>query len=258
MTCPRCQDRTVVGGFLPSPCPLCRPDASEPLEAIRADRDALAEQVWTLKREWDTEHIAHVSNVRDLDAIIVARTAERDTLAAERDQLRAEVERVRAELDHATCEDGDHLSKASRRMVETVMGEREALREKLRNWRNWSDEIAPPFGLSRDRSDNGQRTAISERLASVIALWEQATADRERLTAERDAAIARAEKAEQELDAFLTPHALLVERIERDTAARIAAYVNDHYVGRDDDPHVIAGDIEADIRAGAWRDGGDR
>lgn len=42
--------------------------------------------------------------------------------------LLAEITRLRSDLDHATAHDGDHLSKASRRMVDTVMGDRDALR----------------------------------------------------------------------------------------------------------------------------------
>lgn len=41
--------------------------------------------------------------------------------------------RLRDDLDHATCVEGDHLSKASRRMVETVMGDRDALRYRVRH-----------------------------------------------------------------------------------------------------------------------------
>lgn len=40
---------------------------------------------------------------------------------------------LQAELDHATAHDGDHLSKASRRMVDMVMGDRDALRERVRS-----------------------------------------------------------------------------------------------------------------------------
>lgn len=39
---------------------------------------------------------------------------------------------LKDEIDHATAEEGDHLSKASRRMVNTVMNDRDALREKVR------------------------------------------------------------------------------------------------------------------------------
>jgi hypothetical protein len=38
----------------------------------------------------------------------------------------------------------------------------------LREWRNWSDEVAPPFGSTRDRSDAGQRAAIDEQLRKAL------------------------------------------------------------------------------------------
>lgn len=60
----------------------------------------------------------------------------RDTKSIEAiPELIAEVRRLRDELDHATCAEGDHLSKASRRMVETVIGDRDALREQVRQLR---------------------------------------------------------------------------------------------------------------------------
>lgn len=44
-----------------------------------------------------------------------------------------EIDRLTTELDHvAPASDRDHLSRASRRMVDTVMGDREALRAKVR------------------------------------------------------------------------------------------------------------------------------
>jgi hypothetical protein len=41
----------------------------------------------------------------------------------------------------------------------------EQLRKQVQEWRNWSDEVAPPFGSARDRSDEGQRKAISDLLS---------------------------------------------------------------------------------------------
>ncbi len=45
-------------------------------------------------------------------------------------QLRADNIKLREDLDHATADDGDWLSKESRRMCETVLGDRDAAREK--------------------------------------------------------------------------------------------------------------------------------
>ena len=43
----------------------------------------------------------------------------------------------------------------------------ERLRSQLFEWRNWSDEVAPPFGSARDRSDDGQREAIRAQLTAA-------------------------------------------------------------------------------------------
>jgi chromosome segregation ATPase len=52
-------------------------------------------------------------------------------------ELLAEITRLQSDLDHATSHDGDgdHLSKASRRMVDTVMGDRDALRAEVERLR---------------------------------------------------------------------------------------------------------------------------
>jgi hypothetical protein len=42
------------------------------------------------------------------------------------------IERLLEDYEHAVCTEGDHLSIASRRMVDTVMGERDALRAEVR------------------------------------------------------------------------------------------------------------------------------
>lgn len=56
-------------------------------------------------------------------------------LVARVEELEAKNGRLREDLDHATAADGDWLSKASRRMCETVMGDREALRDRVRQLR---------------------------------------------------------------------------------------------------------------------------
>ncbi len=48
-------------------------------------------------------------------------------------QIAAQLAAALDALDHATCSEGDHLSIASRRMVDTVMEERDALRQKVRD-----------------------------------------------------------------------------------------------------------------------------
>jgi hypothetical protein len=61
----------------------------------------------------------------------VGRMLARDPVLAGLAPLAAAAATLVAELDHATAHDGDHLSKSSRRMVDTVMGERDALRERV-------------------------------------------------------------------------------------------------------------------------------
>jgi hypothetical protein len=38
---------------------------------------------------------------------------------------------------------------------------------KIREWRNWSDELAPPFGSTRDRGDDAQRLEIKTTIAKL-------------------------------------------------------------------------------------------
>ena len=79
------------------------------------------------------ELLAEVARLRGaLDAQCQSYNAALDRQAGEIDRLSRDDARLRDELDHATSHDGDHLSKASRRMVETVMGDRDALRTRVR------------------------------------------------------------------------------------------------------------------------------
>lgn len=56
----------------------------------------------------------------------------------------AEIERLTDELDHvAPASERDHLSRASRRMVETVMGDRDTLRERVRSLTAEVDNMRP-------------------------------------------------------------------------------------------------------------------
>lgn len=43
------------------------------------------------------------------------------------------IERMLEDYEHAVCAEGDHLSIASRRMVDTVMDDRDALRQRVRD-----------------------------------------------------------------------------------------------------------------------------
>lgn len=53
-------------------------------------------------------------------------------MADQLEAARAEIARLTEDLNHATAHEGDWLSKASRRMCETVLGERDALRSRVR------------------------------------------------------------------------------------------------------------------------------
>jgi hypothetical protein len=63
-------------------------------------------------------------------------------------------------LEHAISTDGDHLSIASRRMVDTVMGERDALRAEVRRMQ---DAMHREVVLAEDR---GQEL-LAERLRAT-------------------------------------------------------------------------------------------
>lgn len=76
------------------------------------------------------------------------------------------------------------------------------------------------------------------------------------LTTERDEARSRLAKAREEIEAFATPVDLMRQRIERDTASAIAAWLDERY-----DVHemgsnasaIVCRSAAADIRANAWR-----
>jgi hypothetical protein len=55
----------------------------------------------------------------------------------------------------------------------------EQLNEQRFAWRNWADEVAPPFGSDRDRSDDGQRQFIKQQLSAMTAARDEARYQRD-------------------------------------------------------------------------------
>ncbi len=45
-TCNRCQDRTVVGGFMPAPCPECRAVVDDERDQLRAELIRTENDYW--------------------------------------------------------------------------------------------------------------------------------------------------------------------------------------------------------------------
>lgn len=115
----------------------------------------------------------------------------------------AEIARLTGELDHvAPASERDHLSRASRRMVETVMGDRDALRSKVRDFQRAIDAMTARARIAeldleamrpviaaalKEVDDNGPLRASSRarHQLSVAVDAYRATADT------RDAAIAK-------------------------------------------------------------------
>ncbi len=77
------------------------------------------------------EHAPEIGYRMLVVAAVPELLTEVERLRDERDDAEDKVHRLRDELDHATAHDGDHLSKASRAMVDTVVVERDALRGKV-------------------------------------------------------------------------------------------------------------------------------
>lgn len=79
-------------------------------------------------------------------------------------ELLAEIARLQSDLDHTTAHDGDHLSKASRRMVDTVMDERDALRlEVARLNAQRADDVHAWHATESDLAHNRRRADEAER-----------------------------------------------------------------------------------------------
>jgi uncharacterized protein (DUF1778 family) len=84
--CNRCQDRSVVGGFLPAPCPLCRPDNASPeLDAFYAATRGYTEgsPLDVFRRLVSVEAELSQEKIKTLSL-----GAERDAAIRERDEYR--------------------------------------------------------------------------------------------------------------------------------------------------------------------------
>lgn len=101
-------------------------------------------------------------------------------------ELEKSTARLTTELDHvAPAGERDHLSRASRRMVETVMGDRDTLREKLR-------DLTSTLHAEFETSDP----------AEIIATMRMVIGERDQMQTERDVWRARAQIAELEIEAM--------------------------------------------------------
>ena len=81
-----------------------------------------------------------------------------------------EVERLRAELGHATAHDGDWLSKTSRAMCETILGERDALRIEVERLRARQDELlAAMVRITNETPYPDEINGWTEQRAKLIA-----------------------------------------------------------------------------------------
>lgn len=113
-----------------------------------------------------------------------------ENLRAMADQLeaaQAEIVRLRDDLGHATAHEGDWLSKTSRAMCETVLGERDALRAKLRErdaalarLRSELDTANTARSLAEARANNlnashAARDEVKRRIAARLGLPAHAT-----------------------------------------------------------------------------------
>jgi hypothetical protein len=147
---------------------------------------------------------------------------ERATLTTDRDTLRARAIELQAQLD-AAC------ATVSSECVEHVeLNGHIDLAEQCCDW------------INHEAMDSGDPGGKLQDFASALRIVID-QCDRQRRRANWHEAGYKAGKTK------------LIEYAVAKEVEAIAAYINDHYVGRDDDPHVIAGDIEADIRSGAYR-----
>jgi uncharacterized protein with PIN domain len=124
---------------------------------------------------------------------------ERDVLLAKLESSLDTSERVDRELQAAQS-----ALLECRRERDSMVAAANRLREVRQEWVNWSDEIAPPFGSARDRSDTGQRLAIGQRIAEIEAQRDSARTDYEMAKAladqrgrERDSALADLGRSEE-------------------------------------------------------------
>jgi hypothetical protein len=139
------------------PCPVCRKrigfqSKSGPCDlAVYQYEDAPADVLEDVNR-----HAPYTCD--ECSAVFSAG----DKLTAERDALRARVADLEEQLSHATAEDGDWLSKASRRMCDTVMRDRDAERQRNRDLRAEVERLRAQ-GDEEYRVWADERDALRER-----------------------------------------------------------------------------------------------
>lgn len=132
-------------------------------------------------------------------------------------ELLAEVSRLREELGHATAHDGDWLSKTSRAMCDTLLGDRDALREQVRRLtaalalaRAYSPFSSEPCPLC-----DGETCAMHRQLDEQSATIERLAKDRDHWREARSVAVEASEVLVRQRDERNTRIATLEKQVER-------------------------------------------
>lgn len=169
-------------------------------------------------------------------------------------QALRELKALRTQLAHLAESAGDDSCADFARKLNA---ERDSLRAQLDEVTRERDEAHARAALEaqhhhhlrKERDDLRDQVAdFSEHHASLVEKAMEVDALRARLVEaerERDELCAEIADADAPDGAF----AIIRDR----TAEAIAEWLDGHHGGRDDDPHNIASDVVADIRAGAWR-----
>jgi regulator of replication initiation timing len=225
--CNRCQDRTVVGGFLPAPCPQCRRDAA------------------------DCEYCGARDNYREREAL----TAQLARVEAERDEARQTI----AAMKDVTPDDVANVVDENNQLEAENTRLRKTISDALAKWEKDAKAVVSSASCSWCDERWLQTAGMPSEEARRIARDHAYRCTRHPLKIERDSALAdlaacRAERddirrtLEDLSDDGVEYEHDLIANIERDTAEAIAVWLESPAVDSD-----YGKEFAADIRAGSWR-----
>jgi hypothetical protein len=210
--CSTCQDRRLVGGFLPAPCPTCAGGVSiESHNQLRADRDRLASS----SAEWMRQLAESRAEVMDLSTKLAAVEAERDVALKRLGKMDSGASMPLAAALRNATQGTVHIQDDGALPGDRHNVYRIVLDEDARRFReDYESTARPPYLATVYSKENAELYRVAhnvlprliEHHRSALAEVEALRGESERMRLERDALGECAETFQRERDEVLAYH----------------------------------------------------
>jgi chromosome segregation ATPase len=165
-----CRPRTHNATFIAT-SRTALPAALALLKEAMAENEALRNECQGADARYDAMQDRWSDSVESAEQTIRTINAQNFQLSSQLSALRTERDALKEELEHATAEEGDWLSKASRKMCNTVMNDRDALRQKVRDLTTERDALAVELDRLKEELRHKQKIRNTTREGLEVSAY---------------------------------------------------------------------------------------